>query len=130
MTFASEQSSATAVATPAPDATRPKPRQQPPYHVILLDDDDHSYDYVIRMMQTLFGHPVERGYLIAQQVDKAGRAICGTFHKELAELRQEQVHGFGKDPLMARCAGPMSAIIEPALSGDDGGSDGSTGDKA
>lgn len=130
MAIASEQSSAASVATPARAGQRPKPRPQPPYHVILLDDDDHTYDYVIRMMQMLFGHSIERAFLIAQQVDKEGRAICGTFHKELAELRQEQVHGFGKDPLMARCAGPMSAVIEPALSGDANDSDGSPGDQA
>ena len=26
----------------------------PPYHVILLNDDDHSFEYVIRMLQSLF----------------------------------------------------------------------------
>ena len=35
-------------------------RRQPPYHVILLNDDDHTYDYVIRMLKELFGHPKRR----------------------------------------------------------------------
>lgn len=115
------------VATAVKDATAPARTKQPPlWNVILLDDDDHSYEYVMRMMLTLFGHPLERGYTIACEVDSAGRAICATYHKELAELKQEQVHAFGRDPLMARSAGAMSAVIEPALgSGDESsGSDG------
>ena len=30
-------------------------KRQPRYHVILWDDDDHSYEYVILMMRQLFG---------------------------------------------------------------------------
>ena len=54
------------------------PRIQPRYHVILLNDDDHTYRYVIEMMLIVFGHPPEKGFLIAKEVDKAGRAICLT----------------------------------------------------
>lgn len=103
-------------------------KPQPLWNVILVDDDDHTYEYVIRMMQTLFAHPLERSFKIACEVDAAGRAICATVHKELAELKQEQVHSFGRDPLMARCAGPMSAIIEPACGG--GGGDDDAGDRS
>jgi len=41
------------------------PKRQPRYHVILWNDDDHSYDYVVEMMQKLFGHPREKGLQIA-----------------------------------------------------------------
>lgn len=104
---------------------RPEPksetdREQPvPWNVVLLDDDDHSYEYVIRMAQQLFGMTLERAFQLAKTVDSEGRAVCTTTHKELAELKQEQVHCFGPDPLMQRSAGPMSAIIEPAEFGDD-----------
>ena len=90
-----------------------KPKLQPRYHVILWDDDDHSYDYVITMMQMLFGHSPQRGYQIAQEVDSRGRAICLTTTREHAELKRDQIHAFGKDSHIARCAGSMSATIEP-----------------
>jgi len=96
-----------------------KPKPAPAWNVVLLDDDDHTYDYVIRMMGRVFGHPLERAYKIACAVDAQGRAICFTTHKELAELKAEQIAAFGADPLMARSAGAMSAIIEPAFGGDD-----------
>ena len=105
-----------AVAEPDVDAEeqRGRPKQQPRYHVILWDDDDHSYDYVIRMMQELFGHAVEKGYEIAKTVDTDGRAICLTTTMEHAELKRDQIHAFGTDDQIARCQGAMSASIEAA----------------
>jgi ATP-dependent Clp protease adaptor protein ClpS len=89
-------------------------RRQPPYHVILLNDDDHTYDYVIRMLKQLFGYPVEKGFKMAEEVDKTGRVIVLTTSREHAELKQDQIHAFGADPLLPRCKGSMTAVIEPA----------------
>ena len=92
-----------------------KVKRQPPYHVILLDDDDHTFDYVITMMQQLFGHPRERGFQIAEEVHTSGRAIVLTTTKEHAELKRDQIHAFGPDPFASKeCEGSMSAVIEPA----------------
>ena len=91
-----------------------KNKTQPPYHVILLNDDDHSYQYVIHMLQTLFGHPPEKGFLMAKEVDSSGRVIVDTTSKERAELKRDQIHAFGPDPLIQRCKGSMSSVIEPA----------------
>jgi len=96
------------------DEDEQKPKQQPPYHVILWNDDDHTYEYVIRMLQALFGHPPEQGLLLADKVDKAGCAIVCTTTKEHAELKQEQIHAFGADDDVPECAGSMTATIEPA----------------
>jgi len=90
-----------------------KPKQQPRYNVILWDDTDHSYDYVVLMMKQLFRYPIERGFQIAKEVDSSGRAICLTTTLEHAELKRDQIHAFGKDELIARCKGSMSATIEP-----------------
>jgi len=91
-----------------------KTKRQPPYNVILHNDDDHSYDYVILMLQKLFGYPPEKGFLMAQEVDTAGRVIVMTTTMELAELKRDQIHAYGPDPLIPRCKGSMSASIEPA----------------
>jgi ATP-dependent Clp protease adaptor protein ClpS len=89
-------------------------RHQPPYHVILLNDDDHSYGYVIRMLRDLFGYSEERGFQMAKEVDTTGRVIVATTTLEHAELKRDQIHAYGKDPDIPRCQGSMSAIIEPA----------------
>jgi ATP-dependent Clp protease adaptor protein ClpS len=96
----------------AKSSSKKKPRRQPRYHVILWNDDDHSYEYVIEMMQKLFGHDREKGYLIAKEVDTQGKAICFTTALEHAELKRDQVHAYGPDKLIARCKGSMSATIE------------------
>ena len=92
-----------------------KTKRQPPYHVILLNDDDHTFLYVITMMQVLFGYPRERGQQIADEVDRTGRCIVLTTTLEHAELKQDQIHAFGPDPLSSKdCKGSMTAVIEPA----------------
>ena len=91
-----------------------KPAQLPRFHVVLLDDDDHTYDYVIEMLRGIFGHPAERGFQLAQHVDEHGRAIVMTTHKELAELKRDQIHAYGTDFRISTCKGSMSATIEPA----------------
>lgn len=93
---------------------RTNTKRQPPYHVVLLNDDDHSFDYVIAMLQQLFGHPREKGYQMALKVHTEGRVIVDTTSKERAELKRDQIHAFGADPLITRCKGSMSATIEPA----------------
>jgi ATP-dependent Clp protease adaptor protein ClpS len=93
-----------------------KTKRQPPYNVILLNDDDHTFHYVIAMMQELFGHPPEKGYQIALEVHNSGRCIVLTTSKEHAELKQDQIHAYGPDPHSSKdCQGSMTAIIEPAM---------------
>ena len=91
-----------------------KTKRQPPYHVVLLNDDDHTYEYVIEMLKALFGHPVEKGYQLAKTVDSTGKAIVCTTSLERAELKRDQIHAYGPDPRIERCQGSMSAEIEPA----------------
>ena len=89
-------------------------RQIPRYSVILWDDDDHTYDYVVHMMAELFGHDKIRGFEIAESVDVEGRAVCLTTTLEHAELKRDQIHAFGRDHQIRACKGSMSASIEPA----------------
>jgi len=92
-----------------------RPKQQPPYHVILLDDDDHTYDYVIEMLRKLFGCAPERAFQLAYEVDHSDRVILDTTTLERAELKRDQIHAFGRDWRIPRCQGSMSAVIEPAV---------------
>ena len=91
-----------------------RPRRQPPYHVILMDDDDHTYDYVIGMLRKLFGHSPECAYKLAETVDETGRVIVDTTTLERAEFKRDQIHAFGRDWRIVHCQGSMSATLEPA----------------
>ena len=89
-------------------------RRQPPYQVILHDDDDHTYDYVIGMLRRLFGHALEQAYELAVVVDTAGLAVVDTTTFERAEFKRDQIHAYGRDWRLDRSAGSMSCTIEPA----------------
>src|SRR3954464_13684868 len=71
-----------------PKRKPPTPKRQPPYHVIIWNDEVHTYEYVIELLMTLFGHPVERAFQITEEVDKRGKGIAFTTHLELAELKR------------------------------------------
>jgi len=97
-----------------PDKKKTGRQSQPPYVVILHNDDDHSFEYVIIMLRQIFGYLPERGMQLAKMVDREGKAIVWIGWKEVAELKQEQIHAFGPDHSIARCKGSMSCTIEPA----------------
>jgi ATP-dependent Clp protease adaptor protein ClpS len=86
----------------------------PLYHVVLLDDDEHTYDYVIEMLCNLFCISAEAAFRNAVEVDTTGRTIVITCERELAEFGRDQIHAYGADPRMAISKGSMSAVIEPA----------------
>ena len=87
---------------------------EPPHHLVLLDDDSHTYQYVIAMLGQIFGYSAEKSFGIACMVDSQGRAILMTAGKDECLLKQDQVHAFGADPLMENSVGSMSAVVEAA----------------
>jgi ATP-dependent Clp protease adaptor protein ClpS len=91
-----------------------KAELSPLWHVVLLDDNDHTYDYVIEMLVRLFFKTVEEAYRNAVEVDTTGRTIVMTCDQAAAEFARDQIHGYGPDWRMPKCKGSMSAVLEPA----------------
>jgi len=95
------------------EQSQTRPKRQPRYNVVLWDDDDHTYAYVIVMLAELFGYPPEKGYQLAKEVDTTGRCVVLTTTREHAELKRDQILAYGKDDLIEGCKGSMYATIEP-----------------
>jgi ATP-dependent Clp protease adaptor protein ClpS len=95
-------------------AARESTALAPRWHVVLLDDDEHTYAYVIEMLGALFGHPPATAYRMAQEVDRTGRVLVWTGAREVAEFKQERIHAYGADPRLRASKGSMSAVLEPA----------------
>ncbi|RJQ13009.1 MAG: ATP-dependent Clp protease adaptor ClpS [Dehalococcoidia bacterium] len=93
------------------DETRVVP--EPLWRLVLLDDNDHSYDYVIEMLGAIFGYGVEKAFALARIVDTQGRVTLMTAERDACEAKQSQIHAYGADPRIASSKGSMSAIIEP-----------------
>jgi len=105
MSASEESAAAAAVAEPEqktkqrekPAADKSKPKRQPPYAVVLLNDDKHTFNYVIEMLQKVFGYNLNRSLLLTTQVHVSGRAIVWTGTLEGAELKRELIRGYGTD---------------------------------
>ena len=86
----------------------------PLYRVVLLDDNDHTYDYVVEMLQKIFIFSHEQAYRHAEEVDRTGRTVLITCELREAEFGRDQIHGYGPDWRLSRSKGSMSAVVEPA----------------
>jgi ATP-dependent Clp protease adaptor protein ClpS len=125
MSDAEDQDNPTAVAEPMV-TTRTKPRtktkadtttqsqRQPPYNVVILNDEEHTFDYVIDLLIKLFRHSLPTAQELTWRIHSTGRAIVYTTHREKAELKREQVLAWGPDPRMSISKGPLGCYVEPA----------------
>jgi ATP-dependent Clp protease adaptor protein ClpS len=86
----------------------------PLYRVVLLDDDVHTYDYVIEMLQRLFLLSMVDAFRHAVEVDTTGRTLVITCELPQAEFARDQIQGYGPDWRMAQSKGSMAAVVEPA----------------
>jgi|HubBroStandDraft_6_1064221.scaffolds.fasta_scaffold112053_4 ATP-dependent Clp protease adaptor protein ClpS len=73
------------------------PKTQPPYAVIVENDDFHTFNYVIEVFQKVFGYDVQKAFLLAAEIDATGQALVWSGALELAELKRDQIRGFGPD---------------------------------
>ena len=118
-----------APAAPTRPATKPTPARRPEgadeaspqfeplYNVVLIDDDDHTYQYVISMLCTLFRMGFEMAYMMACAVDSEGRVVVHTADRDEAASKRDQIRSFGPDPLLLRSTRSMHAVIEPLTGG-------------
>ena len=105
-----------------PPATERKPeakkktrrKKQPPYVLIVHNDEEHTFPYVIEVLQRVCGHDLAKATELTTQVHYAGRAAVWTGTKELAELKRDQIRGFGPDfYAMKPVKFPLGVTIEP-----------------
>ncbi len=101
------------------EKTDPKPRRVPRYRVVLWNDDDHSFQYVVAMMKMIFGYDKSRGMIIACGVHACGKTPVAVLPLEVAELRRDQIRQFGPDPLIEGCVTSMFATLELVDDGSD-----------
>lgn len=92
----------------------------PIYHLVLLDDDDHTVDYVTEMLQRLFLLPRDAAHVHALEVHNNSRSIVLTAELPVASFARDQIQGYGADWRVKDSKGSMSAILEPVNGGTGG----------
>ena len=84
------------------------------YHVIILNDDDHTFDYVIEMLQAVFGFPYATALAHTMEADSTGSSIVLTTNLEEAEQKRDQIHAYGPDWRLPHSRGSVAALVEAA----------------
>lgn len=93
---------------------RNKPKRQPPYAVIVHNDEEHTFLYVIDILMKVCGHPKEKAFVLTNQVHVAGKAVVWSGAMEVAELKRDQIRGFGPDFYAEKTVRfPLAVTIEP-----------------
>ena len=97
---------------PLPD-TRTKIRQQPPYAVILHNDDDTSMQWVVHVLRKVFGYNETKCVEHMMEAHETGRSVVWVGALELAELKADQMVGCGADPSNPKAKEPIRVTVEP-----------------
>lgn len=86
---------------------------QPPYAVILHNDPINGFDFVVRVLEKVFGYGRPKAFWLTLRTHVTGRSVVWSGSLELAELRAEQIVECGPDPAqLARGAHPLGVTIE------------------
>jgi ATP-dependent Clp protease adaptor protein ClpS len=91
-------------------------QRQPPYNVIILNDEEHTFDYVIELLCKIFNHALTTSEALTWAIHLTGRAVVYTTHRELAELKCDQVRAYGPDPRLNGSSCSLQCYVEPAPS--------------
>jgi len=91
-----------------------KDQREKLYHVIILNDDEHTFDYVIEMLQAVFGFSYATAAEHTVEADATGSSIVLTCGLTIAENKRDLIHAYGPDPRMPNSRGSVTALIEPA----------------
>jgi ATP-dependent Clp protease adaptor protein ClpS len=94
--------------------TRKKPRQQPPYAVVLHDDPVNGFDFVMGVLKKVFRYNVGKAFALTLRAHPTGRCHVWVGSLEVAELKAEQIQSCGPDPRKkAEGATALGVSLEP-----------------
>lgn len=80
----------------AVEEARPKLKQPPLYRVVLINDDFTPMEFVVDILETIFGMERTRATQVMLEVHTKGKGVCGVYNYEIAETKVAQVMGIAK----------------------------------
>ncbi len=78
------------------EEVRPELKEPSMYKVFLLNDDFTPMEFVVLLLETLFGMGQEKATRVMLQVHTHGKGICGTYTYEVAETKVAQVNEYAQ----------------------------------
>ena len=80
----------------AVEEARPKIKQPPLYRVVLINDDFTPMEFVVDILETIFGMERTRATQVMLEVHTKGKGVCGVYNFEIAETKVAQVMGVAR----------------------------------
>ncbi len=80
----------------AVEESKPKLKRPPMYKVLLLNDDFTPMDFVVHVLEQFFRIDRHKATQIMLTVHTEGRAVCGIYSREVAEMKVEQVNDYSR----------------------------------
>ena len=87
----------------AVEEARPKLKKPPLYRVLLINDDYTPMEFVVDVLQSVFGMERSQATRVMLEVHTKGKGVCGIFTYEIAETKVAQVTSIAQQqqhPLM------------------------------
>ena len=81
----------------------PKLKRPPLYRVVLINDDYTPMEFVVEVLETVFGMERNKATRVMLEVHTRGKGVCGVFTYEIAETKVAQVTSIAQQqqhPLM------------------------------
>jgi len=75
---------------------KPELKKPSMYKVVLLNDDYTPMEFVVALLEKLFGLDREKATRVMLQVHTHGKGVCGTFTYEIAETKVAQVSEYSQ----------------------------------
>lgn len=78
------------------EAKKSRVKPPPMFKVLLLNDDYTPMDFVVAVLQSVFGMSPEQATQVMLKVHRDGMGVCGVYPRDLAESKVEQVLAFAR----------------------------------
>jgi len=79
------------------EKTRPRLQKPPMFKVVLLNDDYTPMEFVVHILESIFGHDREKATQIMLHVHTRGKGVCGTYTRDVAETKVVQVNNYARE---------------------------------
>jgi ATP-dependent Clp protease adaptor protein ClpS len=78
------------------EEAQPRTRRPPLYRVVLLNDDYTPMEFVVDVLEHIFGMDRTTATRVMLEVHTRGKGVCGVFTYEIAETKVAQVTTYAR----------------------------------